>query len=148
MDTEYRKKEKSLPGANKKYKTQFGKDVYKIIKVINSKPNKQYNVELVSPKTVFNELYPKRVQRQNIIKIDRDMVKTSVEKPLEIPENEYVVEKIISTKIKNGKKYYEVKWLNWPSSANTFEPYINIKEIKAYDNFLKLKKKNKLINII
>ena len=49
LDTEYRKKEKSLPGANKKYKTQFGKDVYKIIKVINSKPNKQYNVELISP---------------------------------------------------------------------------------------------------
>ena len=37
------------------------------------------------------------------------MVKTLGEKPSEIPENEYVIEKIISTKIKNGKKYYEVK---------------------------------------
>ena len=36
------------------------------------------------------------------------MVKTSPI-AIEIPENEYVVEKIISTKIKNGKKYYEVK---------------------------------------
>src|SRR5208282_4304425 len=91
LDAEYRKKEKSLPIANKKYKTQFSNDVYKVIKIINSKPNKQYIVELISLKTVFNELnMTLRVQRQDIIKVDYyNMVKTQNISKKVLPKDEY-----------------------------------------------------------
>ena len=35
---------------------------------------------------------------------------------------EYIVEKIVSKKIINGRELYEIKWVGWPSRYNTHEP--------------------------
>lgn len=39
---------------------------------------------------------------------------------------EYEVEAIVDSKVKNGKRYYLVKWVGWPESDNTWEPEINL----------------------
>lgn len=56
-------------------------------------------------------------------------------------EPEYEVEEILNEGIgKDGKKLYLVKWKNWDSKYNTFEPYNNIKDTIAYDKYLTMKK--------
>lgn len=40
----------------------------------------------------------------------------------ESDEDEYVVEKIVSSKKEKGKILYLIKWKDWPSAANTWEP--------------------------
>ena len=37
-------------------------------------------------------------------------------------EDEFVVEKIIKKRIVDGKNEYYIKWKDWPSSTNTWEP--------------------------
>jgi hypothetical protein len=34
----------------------------------------------------------------------------------------YKIEKIVGKKYVAGKPLYRVKWLDWPSSTNTYEP--------------------------
>ena len=43
-------------------------------------------------------------------------------------EDEYEVEKIVSDRwdAKEQKRYYEVKWVGYPSSLNSFEPEENL----------------------
>lgn len=47
----------------------------------------------------------------------------------------YDVEKILGKKIENGKKFYLVKWENYPESKNTWEKASNILSIDLIDDF-------------
>jgi hypothetical protein len=56
-------------------------------------------------KDYTGEIIPRRFYRQEL---------------LPIPEPTYRVEKILKTRVKDGKKQYYVKWLNFPSSDNSW----------------------------
>lgn len=55
---------------------------------------------------------------------------------VEIPEDEYLVDKITEKKIVRGKVYYKTFWKGYPESEFTWEPFENIKDTEAYDLFL------------
>jgi hypothetical protein len=42
----------------------------------------------------------------------------------------FEVEKICSKKIENGIAYYQVKWLGWDFSSNTWEPVDHLNNVK------------------
>ena len=49
----------------------------------------------------------------------------------DIQDNDnFEVEKIMDRKIEKRKKFYLIKWLGYPESANTWEPLNNLKNIK------------------
>ena len=43
--------------------------------------------------------------------------------------DEYLVEKIIGKRIKNGKIQYKIKWEGYPLSQSTWEPVSNLQNI-------------------
>ena len=45
---------------------------------------------------------------------------------MEEEEEEYVVEKVVDKRIRNGRKEYLLKWKNYPDSENTWEPSSNL----------------------
>lgn len=58
-------------------------------------------------------------------------------------EEEFVVEKIIDSRVKGGKKEYFLKWKGFPDSENTWEPSDNLdcpELISAYEDKAKKKK--------
>ena len=59
----------------------------------------------------------------------------------DMDEQIYTVEKIVKMRIKNGVKEYRVKWLNCPSSDNTWEPENNIFDKDVIINYEKKSKK-------
>lgn len=68
--------------------------------------------------------------------------KLRVRKTVKEPENHYQVEKIIDDAYdETNKKIYLVKWLNYPDSANTWEPFRNIKDTVQYSEYLKAKRR-------
>jgi Chromo (CHRromatin Organisation MOdifier) domain len=48
----------------------------------------------------------------------------SSKKKAKISVDEYVVEEIVSKRVKDNLVTYEIKWMGYPSSANTFEPEV------------------------
>lgn len=42
----------------------------------------------------------------------------------------FEVESLLDRKFKDGQRFYLVKWLNYPSSANTWEPYEGVSHLK------------------
>jgi hypothetical protein len=50
--------------------------------------------------------------------------------PLADEEQEWQVEKILSSEKRKGKQYYLVKWLGWPEEYNTLEPEENCSHAK------------------
>jgi hypothetical protein len=39
---------------------------------------------------------------------------------------EYEAQAIVDSKVKKGHRFYLVKWVGWPESANTWEPEANL----------------------
>lgn len=91
--------------------------------------------------------FRKKQQKENIGKVDEDgnillinnrlkpINNKRISKPI---EKEYHVDSIVNEKIENDKKYYLVHWTGY--AEETWEPYKNIKDLKAYDNWLINKK--------
>ena len=48
----------------------------------------------------------------------------SSKKKAKIYVDEYVVEEIVAKRVKDNLVTYEIKWMGYPSSANTFEPEV------------------------
>ena len=68
------------------------------------------------------------------------------EKPEEVLEDEYIVEKILDKKRMNGVIKYKVKWEGYDESDCTWEPKENLENVlylvEEYDNFIKQKEKS------
>ena len=58
-----------------------------------------------------------------------------VEAAEEPEEEEYEVERILNKRIKKGKVEYLVKWKDWSSKYNSWEPEKNIFDKKLIQNF-------------
>jgi hypothetical protein len=54
-----------------------------------------------------------------------------------LEKNLYYVEAIHGVKLRNGQKYYYVKWMGYPEFLNTWEPYSHIKHTPAFVEFQK-----------
>lgn len=54
------------------------------------------------------------------------MPKSRKSKRPKVEEEIFSVEKILDSKMDDGKKYYFLKWHNYPSSENTWEPEENL----------------------
>jgi chromobox protein 5 len=64
---------------------------------------------------------------KNKIKIMSDDERRSDGEAGEEPaEEEYVVEKILKKRVKNGRVEYYLKWKNYPDTDNTWEPEDNL----------------------
>ena len=46
------------------------------------------------------------------------------------PENRYMVEKILKTRKKNGRKEYLIRWLHYDSSFDSWEPAENVTSVR------------------
>ncbi len=60
----------------------------------------------------------------------------------ELEADQYAAEEIVNEKIINGKILYQVKWLGYPHSQNTWEPLehlINVPQLISYWNQQKRK---------
>ena len=63
-----------------------------------------------------------------------------------IDEQLYEIEEILFRKIKKSKIYYNVKWVNYDSSQNTWEPKENLpyEMVNEFEDNYKKKKNEKL----
>jgi hypothetical protein len=110
-ETDLRKQQKTIPqGAfvrvaydrdvfDKGYFSTFTDAVGKVYKM------SQQGIPMYFLKDYSGETVPRRFYRQEL---------------LPVPEPKYRIEKIIKTRLKDGKKQYYVKWLNYPSSDNSW----------------------------
>ena len=110
-DKDTRKKQKTIPkGAlvrvaydreafDKGYFTTFTDSVGKVYKV------SQQGIPMYFLKDYIGETIPRRFYRQEL-------------QP--IPEPTYRIEKILKTRVRDGKKQYYVKWVNFPSTDNSW----------------------------
>lgn len=67
----------------------------------------------------------------------RGRPKKSASKTSKSSKEEYEVQKIIADELRNGKKYYRIRWKGWAAKDDTWEPKtsLNCPEIiKAYEN--------------
>lgn len=85
----------------------------------------------ISPKKIDTRVAYTKNQLQVISKDEklpsRDML-TAKEKRKQAQTGEYVVEKIVSNKIQNGKMMFKTKWLGYPLSQATWESADNLKQ--------------------
>jgi len=52
------------------------------------------------------------------------------------------VDSIVDDKIgNNNKKLYRIHWKGYPSDQDTWQGYQDVKNLKAYDIYMKMKKK-------
>lgn len=57
---------------------------------------------------------------------------------IESGEKEFEVEKIVKSRMKNGQRFFLVKWTGWPEDSSTWEPKENLKNAQdMLDQFLK-----------
>lgn len=68
---------------------------------------------------------------------DDEEEKEEDEDAVEEEDPVYDVEDIVSHKKVGNKMYFEVKWLNYPSSANTFEPFKELKHLKVLKKYVR-----------
>lgn len=94
------------------------------------KQNK-YNIGIVNKDTGHIEPENKRMIPKN----EKRIIKSK-------NENEYEVDSIVDDKIGNdNKKLYRIHWKGYPSDQDTWQGYKDVKNLKAYDEYIKMKKK-------
>lgn len=93
------------------------------------------------PADSFESADPTSTNNANDVS-DTDVSATVNSIPVDSPDpfNEpdvYHAEKIIKSRRRNGKVQYLVKWANYPSSENTWEPEENIMDSRLLEDFNK-----------
>jgi hypothetical protein len=121
--------------------------MYEIVKVGDIQVYNKPNEMLKDEKKVHQVIQAnKKLQKKNkAASVDTASVidtKRAV-KPTEKVPTEYVVEKIVGEGVdsKTGRKIYEIKWKDFPSSENTWESYQNVRSTQAYSDWRKSQKK-------
>ncbi|RWR99295.1 hypothetical protein B4U80_00497 [Leptotrombidium deliense] len=107
-NTTVRRKYKRKP-FDKGYYPNWTDTTYKVSKVSNVNTKPMYTVKDERGNLLKGRFYNEDIQP---IKTDR-----------------YRVEKILNRRKRNGKIEYFIKWLNYPSSYNSWEPAENIKNL-------------------
>jgi len=88
--------------------------------------------EQVTTKKDKNEKTEKAEKQQ---KGKKKVLKKKDEESDDEEDDEFEVEKIVDVEYKKGKKYYLLKWLGYPSSANSWESESNILSKSLIKNF-------------
>ena len=154
---------KSYYKINKIIKPKIGEEQYQLLNISNKIKSRlyfRYELQKIDintlqvihkEKPIYSEQFfnrethtkllntkPRQINNTQPNNIKQSLRKTNVTVNV---EPEYEVEKIVKEGLdKNNRKLYLVKWVGWPESSNTWEPYNNIKLTKAYELFLKNKK--------
>ena len=82
------------------YKQSFSTEVFKIHKILDHLPITMYSIVDMNNEQIIGNFYPEEL---SLVKGDR-----------------YIVEKVIKTQVKKGKKWFLVKWEGFPSSENSW----------------------------
>lgn len=80
--------------------------IYTVENIIKRHDKPMYEVSDYSQKIFPRRLYPEEIQK--------------------VTENIYRIEKILKRRVRNGKTEYLIKWLNYPSDFNSWEPAENV----------------------
>ena len=97
---------------NRGYHQNFTQETWKISKVLDNLPQPRYKVEDERGGVLDSILNENEVVRYE-------------------PENRYLVEKILKTRMRKGKKEYLIRWLHYDSSHDSWEPARNIEPVRT-----------------
>lgn len=96
---------------NRGYHQNFTQETWKISKVLDNLPQPRYKVA-----DERGEILDSILNENEIVRYE--------------PENRYLVEKILKTRKRNGRKEYLIRWLHYDSSHDSWEPAGNIHPVR------------------
>lgn len=96
---------------NRGYHQNFTQETWKISEVLDNLPQPRYKVE-----DERGDLLDSVLNENEIIRYE--------------PENRYMVEKILKTRKRNGRKEYLIRWLHYDSSFDSWEPAENVTPVR------------------
>lgn len=97
--------------------------------------------DAVADLKVYKKTDYEKKQEEKEVEEEEEEEEEEEDEEEEVEEEEedkmYDVEAIVSHKKVGKKMYFEVKWLNYPSSANTFEPFKELKHLHVLQKYVR-----------
>ena len=154
LDKESKKREKRLPVVDEAEATKFEIGDYILLTYPNQPPYKLASLYrgpmVIAEKErddlfrvvdlISNKSYPVHVDRLRKLRIPVGMTREQLVALAASDQGEYVVERILDhQKTGRGKHDIEfwVKWLGYEDGDNSWEPYENLKDVIALDEYAK-----------